>query len=88
MFDMKDDPMMQTSYAKAAMKKFGESHENFRIYCAEWLGDKPSEWEVMKVTGAVFREAKKGKNKGKLCIMVKGTQRTTYVTDKEMDEQE
>ena len=42
----------------------------------------------MKVTGAEFREAKSGPQKGKLAIMVKGTQRSAYVTREEMNKQE
>lgn len=58
--------------------------ENFRLYAAEWLGEKPKDWDVMKVTGAEFRVAKSGPNKGKLSVMVEGTKRTAHVTREEM----
>lgn len=80
------DLMDSTSYGKAAKNKLAPVHENFRIYSAEWLGDRPEEWEVMKVTGMEYRAAKSGPNKGKLVIPVKGTQRTAYVTMEEMDQ--
>jgi hypothetical protein len=42
----------------------------------------------MRVVGAVFRRAESGKNKGKLTILVKGTDRTAYVLASEMKELE
>lgn len=82
--DMQKDMMAEMSYGKAALHKLATTTANFRLYEAEWLGDKPSEWTVMKVTGAEFREAKTGANKGKLSVMVKGSKRTAYVTKEEM----
>lgn len=82
--DMQKDPMGGTGYGKAALQKLSPTPENFRLYEAEWLGDKPSEWTVMKVTGAEFRAAKTGPNKGKLSVMVEGSKRTAYVTKAEM----
>lgn len=38
----------------------------------------------MKVTGAEFREAKTGPNKGKLAVIVKDSKRVAYVTSEEM----
>lgn len=38
----------------------------------------------MKVTGAEFREAKTGPNKGMRSVLVKGTKRTAFVTVDEM----
>lgn len=38
----------------------------------------------MKVTGADFRVAKAGPDKGKLAVKVKGTDRTVYVTREEI----
>lgn len=84
MMDMKNDSMAVTSYGKAALKKLAPVADNFRFYSAEWLGDKPSEWDVMKVTGAEFRSAMTGPNRGKLSIMIEGTKRTTFVTKQEM----
>lgn len=44
----------------------------------------PENMDVMKVTGAEFRIAKTGKYAGKLSIIVKGTDRTAYVTKEEI----
>lgn len=82
--DMQKDVMAEMSYGKAALQKMAPTPENFRLYEAEWLGNKSSEWTVMKVTGAEFREAKTGPNKGKLSVMVKDSERTAYVTHEEM----
>lgn len=82
--DMQKDLMAEHGYGKAALQKLSPTPENFRLYLAEWLGDKPSEWTVMKVTGAEFRVAKSGPNKGKLSIMVDGSKRTVFVTKAEM----
>lgn len=65
-------------YARAKMKNLPE---NFMIYKFNWLGDlNDRENNVMEVTGAVFREAKSGPRKGKLCMMVKGTERKVFLT--------
>lgn len=81
--DMREKVFEHTSYGKAALYKLGEVPENFRIYACGWLGN-GQQFEVMQVLGAEFREAKSGKNKGKMCIMVEGTQRETWVTKAEM----
>lgn len=73
-------------FGKAALKKLGPVPENFRLYCAGWLGDRPSEWDTMEVKGAEFRAAKTGPNKGRLTIEVPGTRRTVYVSKAEMAE--
>lgn len=82
--DMTIDIFRQHSFGKAAIQKIGPVSENFRLYQAGWLGEKPQDFDVMKVIGAEFRVAKSGKNKGKLCIMVPNTKRTAYVTKAEM----
>jgi hypothetical protein len=82
--DMQKDLMAEQAYGKAALKKLAPTPENFLLYEAGWLGDKPSEWTVMKVTGAEFRVAKTGPNKGKLSVMVAGSKRTAFVTEEEM----
>lgn len=69
----------------AAKKLSGGVPENFSFYEFEWLGDRPKEWTVMKVVGAVFREAKRGPRKGQKVIIVEGTERTTYVTVEEIE---
>jgi len=83
-FDMTTDIFAATSYGQAALKKLAPVDENFRLYEAGWLGEKPADWTVMKVVGATFRAAKTGPNKGKLVVMVKGSKRTAYVTKDEM----
>lgn len=82
--DMQDDVFAEQSYGKAALHKLAPVPENFRLYCAGWLGKKPEDWTVMEVTGAEFRVAKSGPNKGKLSVMVPGTKRTVHVTKAEM----
>ena len=75
----------QQSFGKAAMVKIGDVSENFRLFEAGWVGH-PRKSDTMKVTGAEFRIAKAGKNKGKLSIKVPDTTRTVYVNRAEMDE--
>ncbi len=82
--DMEHDVFAEQPYGKLALQKLGAVPENFRLYYAGWLGKKPEDFTVMEVTGAQFRVAKRGPNKGKLSIMVPGTKRTTYVTKDEM----
>lgn len=82
--DMRKDLMAEQNYGKAALQKMAPTPENFRLYEAEWLGDRPKSWTVMKVTGAEFRAAKTGPNKGKLSVMVDGSKRTAFVTAEEM----
>jgi hypothetical protein len=83
--DMQKDVMAEQGYGKVALQKMAPTPENFRLYEAEWLGKKPSEFTVMKVTGAEFREAKTGPNKGKLSVIVKDSKRVVYVTREEMN---
>lgn len=56
--------MGATSFGRAEMKKMQCASPNFRIYEAEWLGDNPKDCDTMRVTGAEFREATRGPNKG------------------------
>lgn len=81
---MTDDIMGNSNYGRAALKKLGAVPENFRIYAAGWLGQKPDDWLAMKVSGAEFRVAKKGKNVGKLSVMIPGTVRHVIVTKEEI----
>ena len=86
MLDMTKDPFADTEFGKVALAKLEPCKPNFRLYCAGWLetGGPPETWEVMEVTGAEFREAKRGPNKGKLSILVPHTQRTVHVHVSEM----
>lgn len=70
-------------FGKAALKKMGDVPENFRLYFAEMKGKYP-DYHGMQIEGAEFRQAKTGKNKGKLSILIKGTKRSTYVTAAEI----
>lgn len=82
MADMKVDFFADTNYGKIALRKLGDLPENFRLYAAHVVG---SHEDTIKVTGAEFREAKSGPNKGKLSVLIKGTEKTTYVSSVEMD---
>jgi hypothetical protein len=82
--DMDKDLFAEQPYGKLALKRMAPFPAGFRLYEAGWLGEKPEDWKVMKVIGAEFRIAKSGPYKGKLSIMVKGTQRTAHVTRDEM----
>ncbi len=79
--DMTVDTWLETPYGRAAMRNFGPVSPDFRMYEVEWL-----EWSAgVKVKGAIFRKAKFGKNKGRMCVMVPGTERVTYVTRDEIE---
>ena len=80
------DEMMREyppSLAGAAKMKEGVP-SGFAFFAFEWLGDRPDDWDVMKLTGAVLREAKSGPRKGERVIPVKGTERTVFVTSEEI----
>lgn len=83
--DMRIDIFAEYPYGKLALQKIGSTDPNFRLFCAGWLG-KGDKREVMRVTGAVFREPTSGPNKGKLSIKVRGTEQSVLVTSGEMDE--
>lgn len=82
--DMGKDIFADCSYGQVALKKLAPVPETFRLFSAGWLGEKPKDWDVMKVTGADFRVAKTGPNKGKLSIRVKGSERSAFVFRAEM----
>jgi hypothetical protein len=48
------DVMKNTSYGKAALKKFGAVPEGFEIFSAGWIEEKPEHWKTMRVSGAQF----------------------------------
>lgn len=81
--DMREALFEQYSYGKVALQKMGTLPENFYLFSAGWLGDYKTT-DTMEIKGAEFREALRGKNKGKLCMIVKGTERTAYVTTAEV----
>lgn len=74
---MEDDIFADTSYGQAALAKIKPTDPNFRLYCCGFVGNSN---DTMECTGAVFRAAKSGPNKGLLRVMVPGTRRTAYVT--------
>ena len=78
MSDEMHDMMQTYPPSVASTLKAGELPEGFAWYLFDILFDhslagksKPS--GMMRVTGAVFREAKKGSNKGKKVVRVAGT---------------
>jgi hypothetical protein len=71
-------PFDEQDYGRAARSRLKDVHENFRWYISEVVGE--DEATAIKLTGAVFREAKRGPNKGKLSIIVKDTQRVAVVS--------
>jgi len=81
--DMQKDRFAEYTFGKLALLKFAPTDPNFRLFEAEWMDGRT---EVMKVTGAVFRKALSGANKGRLTLIVQGTARCTYITAKEMRE--
>lgn len=83
--DMTEDIFADQSYGALALQKLAPTDSNFRLHKAGWLG-KGDMREVIAVTGAVFRHATRGPNKGKLSIMVPHTSRTAHVTSGEMSE--
>lgn len=85
--DMRNDPFAEYTYGRLALKKIGSTDPNFRLFKAAWLG-KANERQVMRVTGASFREALSGPNKGQLCVKVEGSEHSALVTSSEMDEYE
>lgn len=82
--DMEQDFFAEHAFGRLALKKMAPTPADFRLYRAEWLGDKPNDRQVLKVTGGEFRRAKTGKNKGKLTILVNGTNKTVYLTSQEI----
>lgn len=72
-------------FGKVALEKIKREFsitENFRLYDA---GIVPKKVGHMKVTGAEFKKAKRGKLKGKLCYLIKGTKITVIVTPEDRD---
>ncbi len=80
MNDMNEKVFENQAFGQAALKKIGHVAENFRLFESGWLEDS----DTMRVTGAEFRNAKSGPNKGRMTIMVPNTKRTVYVTKSEM----
>jgi hypothetical protein len=83
--DMVDEDFMgRTGYGIAALRKMGSVPANFRIFAAGWIGKKPEDFKEMRVTGAEFRAATRGKYAGRLCVRVPHTKRHVIVTREEI----
>lgn len=67
-------------FVRAAFAKAVALPDNFMFYAAGWQGDMTSDACIMKLDGCVFREATCGPRKGELCIKVKGTKRSVYLS--------
>ncbi|MDO8417711.1 MAG: hypothetical protein Q7S87_16045 [Agitococcus sp.] len=83
--DMRNDMFADQPFGKIALKHLASPDANFRLYKAGWLGT-GRQREIMSVTGASFREALSGRNKGQLSIMIPHTSRSVHVTAQEMAE--
>jgi hypothetical protein len=82
--DMTDGIFEDTYMGKLALIKMKSVPENFRLFFMGWMEEKPEHFETMKVTGCEFRHAKSGPNKGKLCIEIKDTRRSVYLSKDEI----
>ena len=78
MTDMTNKLFEKQPFGKLAIKKLGDVPENFRLYHAEWIGSN------MRITGAEFRHAKRGHEKGMLSVKVPNTKHTVYVSATEI----
>lgn len=78
--DMEHDIFAEQPYGAEAIKKMGPVPENFRLYLAGWI----DKGRFMEVVGAEFQRAKSGKNKGKLSVLVKGTNRRVVLSAEEV----
>lgn len=84
MTDMTHDLFADYPFGKAALAKLAPLPENFRLYEAENLG----KGNGMKVTGAEFRVAQRGEFKGKLSVLIPGSQKIAYVSLDEINKHE
>ena len=85
--DMTNDVFAKHESGKAALRKMfpnGNMPENFRLYRCEVIGS-PGNTSGIIFGGAEFRHAKSGPNKGRLSIMVPGTEIETVVTREELE---
>jgi hypothetical protein len=54
-----DDCMDNTSYGRAALRRFGVVPEGFHVFHAGWLGKCPEDWTTMRVRGAQFKDGRR-----------------------------
>lgn len=78
--DMTVDLWAKLDLGRFALSKLAPVPDNFRIYEAETLRDSTGYAGIIRFTGGEFRIAKSGPNKGKLSVLVKGTERTVIVS--------
>lgn len=81
--DQTVDVFAAQAYGKAALRKLGDVDTDFRLYEAGFA----DEYGTMKVTGAIFRIAFSGQNKGKFCVKVDGSDRTVYVSREDINKE-
>lgn len=84
-FDLNEKSMERTAHGRLALQKFGNVPENFRLFDAGLQPEDPVNWVRMRVTGAEFRAAKTGPNKGKLTQLLAGTTRTVVLERHELE---
>lgn len=80
---MRDDLFAEFTFGKIALQKIEPISSDFRLNLFGFVQGRSSS-EIMKVSGAVFREPLRGPNKGMLSIRVPKTSRTVYVTAAEI----
>jgi hypothetical protein len=80
---MRVDLFAEFTFGKIALQKIAPVSSDFRLNLFGFVGDKSSP-EMIKVSGAIFREPLRGPNKGMLSIRVPNTSRTVYVTAAEI----
>lgn len=79
-----DDAFGGTAIERAMINKIGKMPDNFRVYCAGWIGKTPADWKTMSVAGALFEPITRGKRKGRMLKMIVGTKRSVTVTREEI----
>lgn len=75
-----DDPLGQTAYGRAALRKLGAVPQNFRLYSAGWQGKTATARDSMRVAGREFRAGRDGR----LNVPVPGTIQVVIVTADEI----
>lgn len=78
------DLLGDTDYGRLGLKKLGQVPEGFRFYRVERLGRPPHYTDAIKLTGGVFREAKRGVNKGRRTVLVEDSEVDVIFTQAEL----
>jgi hypothetical protein len=79
--NLEDRQFENLPFGRAALKKLGVVPENFRLYCARWLGNLECP-HGMQVTGAEFERMKRKTTHGK---KIRDTDRSVYVSRAEIE---